>query len=304
VNDFSATPWHAGERAWQTQTGVAERMAELGPRMIRDAMPEQHRVFFAQLPFILAGYEDPAGQVWASLLAGPPGFVSSPDPRRLHIAAVPAAADPITGALHPEAGLALLGIELPTRRRNRANGRVLRSDEKGILLAVEQSFGNCPKYIERRDYGVAVPPEAIRAVPLGGMDAAVQAFIAEAGTFFVASSAGPGALPDISHRGGRHGFVAVGDDGTLTVPDYTGNFFFNTLGNFLLNDKAGLLFPDFASGDLLQMTGSVAILAEAPGGVAMPGAERYWQFRAARAQWLRNALPMRFTDGEISSFSP
>jgi predicted pyridoxine 5'-phosphate oxidase superfamily flavin-nucleotide-binding protein len=192
-------------------------MAELGPRVIRDAMPDQHRSFFAQLPFVLAGYEDLAGQVWASLLAGPPGFVSSPDARRLHIAAVPAPADPIAQALHPGAALGTLGIELPSRRRNRANGRIERVDKSGILLAVQQSFGNCPKYIERRDYGEAVPPKAITASALAGLDAAVRGFISDAGTFFVASTAGSGALPDISHRGGRHGFVEVGEDGTLTV---------------------------------------------------------------------------------------
>lgn len=298
------SPWHAGELAWQSRLGVAGRMAELGPHVIRDAMPDQHRRLFAQLPFVLAGYEDQAGQVWASLLAGPPGFVSSPDPRRLHIAAVLAPVDPIAQALHPGAALGVLGIELPTRRRNRTNGRIERVDKNGIWLAVEQSFGNCPKYIERRDYGEAVPPKAITASPVVRLDAGVRGFISNAGTFFVASTAGPSALPDISHRGGRHGFVEVGEDGTLTVPDYTGNFFFNTLGNFLLDPRAGLLFPDFTNGNLLQMTGRVSILADAPPGLVKPGAERYWQFKAEQAQWLRNALPIRFTEGEISSFSP
>ena len=35
----------------QARAGVRERMAQLGPRVIRDHMPEQHRDFFAQLPF-------------------------------------------------------------------------------------------------------------------------------------------------------------------------------------------------------------------------------------------------------------
>jgi predicted pyridoxine 5'-phosphate oxidase superfamily flavin-nucleotide-binding protein len=299
-----ASPWHAGELAWQKRLGVAERMAEIGPRVIGDAMPEQHRVFFNQLPFILAGYEDDFGQVWASMLGGPPGFVSSPDPRRLLIAANRAAGDPIALALHPGAALGVLGIELPTRRRNRANGRVERVDAAGILLAVEQSFGNCPKYIERRDYAGASAARRVTAVPVAATDAAVRRLVGDAGTFFVASIAGPGGLPDVSHRGGRPGFVAVREDGTLIVPDYSGNFFFNTLGNFLLDPRAGLLFPDFARGDLLQMSGQVSILPEPPGGVTMPGAERYWQFKPEQAQWLQGGLPIGFSDGEISSFSP
>ena len=300
----NTSPWHAGELAWQKRAGVAERMGQLGPRVIRDAMPEQHRAFFAQLPFILAGYEDNFGQIWASMLTGQPGFVSSPDPKRLLISRTFAEADPIAEALHAGAPLGMLGIELPTRRRNRANGRVERVDENGILLAVEQSFGNCPKYIERRDYGEILPANIVTAEQVSTVDAEVRRLVSNSGTFFVASIAGRGALPDVSHRGGRHGFVSVGDDGTLTVPDYTGNFFFNTLGNFLLDSRAGLLFPDFERGDVLQMTGRVSILADAPNGLVMPGAERFWQFKGKQAQWLRGALPMRFTDGEISSFSP
>jgi uncharacterized protein len=249
--------WHAGELAWQRRAGVAEQMAELGARVIRDAMPEQHRSFFARLPFILAGYENDAKQVWASLLAGPPGFVSSPDARRLRIDVAPAATDPIASALRPGHAVGLLGIELPTRRRNRANGRIAVADAAGFVLDVEESYGNCPKYIEKRDYGAPRSPALVSAEPLRDLDAEARALIGNTGTFFVASIAGQDALPDVSHRGGRHGFVALDADGTLTVPDY-----------------------------------------------AMPGAERYWQFKGEQGQWLRNALPLGFSAGQVSSFSP
>jgi predicted pyridoxine 5'-phosphate oxidase superfamily flavin-nucleotide-binding protein len=296
--------WHAGELAWQEQLGVAGQMAEVGARAVRDAMPDQHRTFFGQLPFILAGYENDVGQVFASLLSGPPGFISSPDARHLRIDIVPAAADPIAAALRPGLALGLLGIELPTRRRNRANGRVAQADATGFVLAVEQSYGNCPKYIEKRNYGPNRPPAQVTSEPIQELDEATRRLIGNAGTFFVASTAGRGALPDVSHRGGRHGFVAIGADGTVTIPDYTGNHFFNTLGNFLLDPRAGLLFPDFESGDLLQLTGQAKIIADAPDELAMPGAERYWQFKTEAGQWLRNALPIGFATGEVSSFSP
>jgi hypothetical protein len=42
------------------------------------------------------------------------------------------------------ARIALLGIELPTRRRNRMNGVVVDLDVSGFVVRVEQSFGNCP----------------------------------------------------------------------------------------------------------------------------------------------------------------
>src|SRR3546814_14766932 len=63
---------------------------------------------------------------------------------------------------------------------------------------------------------------------------------------------------DVSHRGGRPGFVRVTEDdgrSVLTIPDFSGNQFFNTLGNIAINPRAGLLFVDFATGDLLTLTG-------------------------------------------------
>ncbi|WP_195847219.1 pyridoxamine 5'-phosphate oxidase family protein, partial [Bordetella pertussis] len=67
-------PWHGGELAMQERAGARERMAQLGPRVIRDYMPQQHRDFFAQLPFMLLATVDAQGDPWASVLEGPPGF--------------------------------------------------------------------------------------------------------------------------------------------------------------------------------------------------------------------------------------
>ena len=53
--------------------------------------------------------------------------------------------------------------------------------------------------------------------------------------------------------------VRVAEDGALTIPDFNGNLFFATLGNIVLNGKAGLLFVDFETGDMLQMTGEAEV---------------------------------------------
>ena len=140
----TTTPWHEGERAMQTRAGVRERMEAFGTRVLRDQMPDQHRDFFAQLPFLVVGSLDTASQPWASVLAAPPGFAHSPDPRRLRIDALPADGDPLAQTLAPAAAIGLLGIEPHTRRRNRMNGRVASVDGAGFSVDVQQSFGNCP----------------------------------------------------------------------------------------------------------------------------------------------------------------
>jgi hypothetical protein len=51
----------------------------------------------------------------------------------------------------------------------------------------------------------------------------------------------------------------VRDERTLEFPDYPGNNMFNSLGNLRVHPRAGLLFVDFARGDLLQLTGRVQV---------------------------------------------
>lgn len=95
----------------------------------------------------------------------------------------------------------------------------------------------------------------------------------------------------------------VGEDGWLTIPDFVGNRFFNTLGNIALNPHAGLVFPDFSTGGLLQMTGAAELLFDPPAGKPLEGAERYWRFRPRRIVWRPDALPIRYDFAEWSPFA-
>ena len=76
MNDQAVTAptFHEGELAWQERTGARARLAQAGPRVIRDHMPEQHREFFAQLPLLVAGTVDAQGQPWASVSRRPAGL--------------------------------------------------------------------------------------------------------------------------------------------------------------------------------------------------------------------------------------
>ncbi|MGQ3054230.1 MAG: pyridoxamine 5'-phosphate oxidase family protein [Roseateles sp.] len=293
---MDTAPFHAGEVAVQARLGVAERMAEIGPRVVRDHMPEQHQRFYEQLPLMLAGSVDPAGRPWATLLVGRPGFVRAPDAGHLDFATTPIPGDPAAAGMTPGAPLGLLGIELHTRRRNRVNGRLLAAGPAGLRLQVEQTVGNCPQYIQGREVewvrdAADTRPRAIERVAQLDGDAAW--LIAAADTLFVATHAGA-AGADVSHRGGPAGFVVQEDEGTLLVPDYSGNRMFMTLGNLQLDGRAGLLFIDFERGDLLTLTGRAEIVWDGPELVALDGAERAWRFHLDDGYWLRDALPLRW----------
>lgn len=293
-------PWHHGEASLHARLGIGERMDELGSRVIRDYMPDQHREFFAQLPFVVVGSVDAGGRTWASVLAGAPGFVGSPDARTLTIAARPDPRDPAGEGLAVGDAIGLLGIELHTRRRNRMNGAITAVDEAGLHVAVEQSFGNCPKYIHPRAL-VERPPLADTSVSaFVGLDARARATIAAADTLFVASHVEIGGRRqvDVSHRGGPPGFVRIDDAGTLTIPDYVGNRFFNTLGNIAVQPRVGLVFVEFATGSLLQLTGEAELLLEGDPRLATlalgehePAPERAWQVHPLLGVHRAGALP-------------
>ncbi|MGE8151992.1 pyridoxamine 5'-phosphate oxidase family protein [Pseudomonas vancouverensis] len=298
------SPWHAGEKQLQAHVGVAERMEMFGRKVIRSEMPDQHRTFYEQLPFMLYGAVDAEGHPWASVLEGEPGFAHSPEPGLLQFRTVPNADDP--AQLSDGAAIGLLGIELHTRRRNRINGRIQKMAESGFGVTVDQSFGNCPQYIQLRQFQ-RVPladPAQRRVQRLDSLDEAARSMIAEADTFFVASYVdvdGERAV-DVSHRGGQTGFVQV-EGNRLTIPDFAGNLHFNTLGNLLLNPRAGLLFIDFATGDLLQLSGRTEIILEGPEVDAFQGAERLWTFDVERVVRRPAALALRWRFDGVSPTS-
>jgi predicted pyridoxine 5'-phosphate oxidase superfamily flavin-nucleotide-binding protein len=223
------SPFHAGELAIQARMGVQERMDKQGRRVIREFLPDQHRQFFAQLPYVIVGTVDASGHPWASILVGSPGFLSSPNDRTLQVTAQPLFGDPLGANLAEALDIGLLGIELPTRRRNRMNGIITGVRSDGFEVQVQQSFGNCPQYIQVRQSEL-MPANASDPKPihrLNRLEEAEQAMIAASDTFFIATayqatSAGMASGVDISHRGGNPGFVRIDDDHTLTIPDFLG----------------------------------------------------------------------------------
>ena len=304
--------FHAGERAVQQRAGVAERMAEVGPRVIRQAMPDQHRTFFAQLPFLVVGSADADGQPWASVLAQPPGFVSTPDASQLQVQALPGASDPLARTLALGAALGVLGIEPHTRRRNRVNGSVSALQRTGFTLQVTQSFGNCPKYIQAREPRYVAPSDMpAHASVTEQLNPLAQQWVQSVDTFFIAtahpqSTQEPdrGHGVDVSHRGGKPGFVRLEVDAAgqqwLTVPDFMGNFFFNTLGNLLLQPLAGLLFMNFDNGDLLHVAVRAEIVWDGPELARFAGAQRLLRMQVCQATYRPAALPLRWGAAHLS----
>jgi len=294
------SPWHAGELWMQRGAGVVERMDGVGRRVIRSHLIEQHRLFYTELPFIVIGAVEPEGDVWATIRTGRPGFLSTPDLFRLTVAMRRDSADPADSGMNNGDAIGLLGIQLDTRRRNRLNGVISARDSVGFDVSVQESFGNCPRYINVRTLEFVGDPHYVGDPELSeksdSLTAVAKDMIVAADSFFVASyidQAGTSRRVDVSHRGGQPGFVRLEKNGSLTIPDYAGNLFFNTLGNFFINPRAGLVFVDWRHGDLLQMTGQVEIIVDSSQIASFEGAERLWRFFPMRIVHRRGVLPLR-----------
>jgi predicted pyridoxine 5'-phosphate oxidase superfamily flavin-nucleotide-binding protein len=238
-------------------------------------------------------------------MAGRAGFARTVDHRKLLLASQLAATDPLAAALEPPGGsIGILAIEPGTRSRVRLNGAGQRTPD-GILVEVTEVFGNCRKFIQRRVPGHRLgPPRRPRRLTGTRLDAYQAALIRRADTFFIAS-AHPQQGADVSHRGGRPGFVQIcGDADTLRFPDYPGNRMFQTLGNITIDPRAGLLFADWQTGSALQLTGRARIVWDQDQVANWPGAERLVEVEIDAICEQERLLPPRWTLIEASPVHP
>jgi predicted pyridoxine 5'-phosphate oxidase superfamily flavin-nucleotide-binding protein len=282
-------PFHAGEIAVQQRTGVADEARVVGRSIAPSIMPAAGPFLAAQRMAVAASL-DTDGRPWASLLTGPPGFLHAVDERLLRASVRPRPGDPLGANLRARSELALIVLDPWTRRRMRFNGRgLLRED--GVFLLADQVYGNCTKYIQKRRLVAEVEAAPGQPSQAAHLDPRQRGVIAAADTFFIASDHPVGGA-DASHRGGRPGFVRVPDDRHVAFSDYAGNNMFNTLGNLAEYPRAGLLFVDFESGDLLQLSGPARLEA---------GPEREVVVEVELVLESRAASPLRW---ELVEFSP
>jgi predicted pyridoxine 5'-phosphate oxidase superfamily flavin-nucleotide-binding protein len=290
--------YHAGEIGVQERAGersLAERRASI----VAQRLSQGARAFLGEQGVAAVAAEAPDGSVWASLWCGDAGVFRADDSGALVSVtterAVVAEDDVVRQFLRVGSWLGMVVIDFATRRRLRINGVVQHMDAAGFELQVHETFGNCIKYIQRRQRSNHPDGSAVRSVPTSGrtLDDERRAFIERADTLFVASINQERGL-DASHRGGEPGFVRVIDDATLRIPDYEGNSMFQTLGNVELDPRAGLALIDFEKRRVLSITGRAAITFGAedprhPSG----GTGRYWTFTVDR--WVERSLPPGIT---------
>ena len=285
--------YHKGELAVQAKAGVTHMAERVGRSITNDA--RFFGPFLEHVNLAVASSVDASGRVWASPLTGS-RFIRLLDEKTVFVEAT--LEDALTQNLQTSPELGILAIDPSTRGRVRLNGHA-QVQADGILLHTQQVYGNCPKYIQKRDLTRVSVRGAPEAKVLAHLTPKLTTWIQRADTFFIASRHPMGGA-DASHRGGQPGFVRVTGD-ELRWSDYQGNMMFNTLGNLHANPNAGLLFIDFSSGDTLQLFGQAAILWDDASAQAFKGAERVVSFRVEGVRVVQGDVPLL---GNVLEYSP
>ncbi|KAK3113396.1 hypothetical protein LTR53_009357, partial [Teratosphaeriaceae sp. CCFEE 6253] len=177
-----------------------------------------------------------------------------------------------------------------------------------LVVQVEQSLGNCPKYLNgKRIVPTFARPELVSDAPR--LSQRAVDLIAKADLFFL-TSARPDQDMDTNHRGGPAGFVRVASTGSDTEPasivwpEYSGNRLYQSLGNLVVNPLCGICIPDFETGDMLYLTGTTQIYTGQEASEVLLRSNLCVKVTITAARFVAAALPFRGVEGQRSPYNP
>ncbi|KAI0450932.1 hypothetical protein F5B21DRAFT_517088 [Xylaria acuta] len=331
--------WHPGEQAVQRMLGVAGRD---NPTVHGLKQAHGYRVMVS--PLVAFGALDERGRPWATIWGGEAGFCRPIAEDVLGVNGIADARfDPVVQSLFAvrdagkvESGvegrivddevikpegrkvMAGLSIDLETRDRVKLAGRFIAGAATGttpgvanlqMAFQVEEALGNCPKYLNKKHIVPHVPvPELVRSASSSANDGlplpqeAVE-LIAKADLFFIARflRVFRNRESDASNGDGD----GDGDGGVVLVyPEYSGNRLYQTLGNLREDPVAGLVIPDFETGNVLYLTGRTTILVAERAAAYMPHAKLAVRIDVTEARFVRDGLPFRGAFIDHSPYNP
>ena len=296
-----AERFHPGEIAVQERAGVREQASKVG-RILRTAIEPDAAEFLEDRPLLVLASVDSEGRPWASPMTGTPPLLRVDGSSEVELFGSIPPGDPIHDNLASPRPLGILALDPSTRSRYRVNGVGEAIGGGRFRLAVVEVFGNCRKYIQVRHLDTRASVRGTGAREGPALTPSQRAWMGRTDTVFIASIAEGGA--DASHRGGNPGFVRVEEDGTLVIPDYSGNNMFQTLGNIAVTGVAGLLLIDFETGRALQLTGRAEIDWDPGRRAGFAGANRLLRVSPERVIETPDAVAVRGRVEEYSPFNP
>lgn len=200
---------------------------------------------------------DQNNNVWVSMLSGTPNFLKVIDASTLKIdktLIISPSEDIFYKNIKHKENIGLLFIDWETSRRYRLNGTI-KQEGSDLVINIEETYGICPKYIQKRSFEYTNMSTAPIQLTSGTTIIEDHKQLIETANTFFLGTQGANNKVDASHKGGKSGFVKFINNNTLRIPDYPGNSMFNSLGNLYENPKSGLVFIDYTTNTMLQVTG-------------------------------------------------
>ena len=172
-------------------------------------------------------------------------------------------------------------------------------------MELRQPLGNCPKYLNKKNIVFASPKPTLLSSSAMLCEQALD-LLAKADMFFISSH--HESLMGTNHRGGPPGFIRVAKNETLgtvlVYPELSGNRLYQTLGNLYINNRAGLVIPDFDTGDVLYVTGNTEILIGQDAAALLPRSNLTVKIHVVAARFVQRGLTFRGELGERSPYNP
>ncbi|CAD0111647.1 unnamed protein product [Aureobasidium uvarum] len=314
---YQAMNFHEGEKLMQKKLRV--------PEMDNPTIPmlsPQLSTMLQRAPLLAFGTLDPEGRPWTTVWGGRKGFSQPLGNSMIGVrTSVASKLDPVVevlvgldakGEIVKEEGegrlLSGLAIDLDTRKRVKLAGRMVAGTlgstdvEDGTDANVQQGV---LQLVARIDESLATtnPRLVSDSVPL---DEEAVELIHKVDLMFLSTSSG--SSMDTNHRGGPPGFVrCVSQDGGCTqfvYPELSGNRLYQSLGNMMIEPKAGFCFPDFETGNCLFVTGHTEVLFGKDAAVVMPRSNLAVRVTITAARLVASVLPFRGNTGEFSPYNP
>ncbi|KAI9324770.1 hypothetical protein BDR26DRAFT_880683 [Obelidium mucronatum] len=297
---------HDGELLVQQKRGAPEGVSDALFRFIKDDMPEQHSTFFENLSYFAIATTDKFGRPWTTLVTGnATKVVRAASSSLLQVQTRLPRDDPVGNCFADGDGVeqvtwAGLGVDFTNRRRNKVAGIV----EKGFFDGNTNTF--CCQYITLR---TLIPFERQAETILNDVGEDEKIFFSEAERALI-NRASTRSTTDmgLNHRGGSPGFVRVLDENgtsSLILPDYSGNRFYQSLGNVQSDKLAGMILICFQTGDLLYITGKAENLFDQDAEKLMPRQSLITRIVPTGRVYVKNGLNLKLTSEEqYSPYNP
>ncbi|KAI9718730.1 MAG: hypothetical protein M1812_003904 [Candelaria pacifica] len=329
----SSLPFHDGEQKMHELLRLPPNENPTSPFLTPGAAYMLQRA-----PLLALGTLDSQGRPWTTIWGGETGFSRPIGQSIVGISTlVDTKYDPVLENLLAEqedgnvvakegSGKMIGGltIDLETRSRVKLYGKLIAgtrrpyNEEDGsqqlstrgeaqLVIKIEQSLGNCPKYLNKKHIYPALPSPKLLSSTLLLPNKALN-LLAKADCFFISSTNRTSDM-DTNYRGGPAGFVRILSNdpvkGTILIyPEYSGNRLYQTLGNLQTTPLAGLVFPDFDTGDVLYVTGNTEILIGSDSTTILAHTSLSVKLTITGARFIESGLAFRGTTDSPSPYNP